>query len=130
MMGKEGDIDGYIAKVKTRGDWDYKHTGEFGDLPGIEDFGNFAFGATSQAWADGYTDGYSATVENYKLSTNLAMRGAGAYQEYFQVYNEDDGSWYDFNTKVGSTNYGDGFSDGAHIWMGAMYYYKRKGVTK
>ena len=50
------------------------------------------------------------------------------YQEYFQNYNEDDGSWNDFNTKVGSTNYGDSFRDGAHVWMGAMYSFRRKGL--
>ena len=130
MMGKEGDIEGYINKVKTNGDWDFKHVKEYRTLDGIEDFGNFAFGATSQAWADGFTEGYSATLENYKFSTNLAMRGAGAYQEYFQTYNENDGSWYDINDKPGATNYGDSFQDGANVWQGAMYYYRRKGIIK
>jgi RHS repeat-associated protein len=129
QMGQDGDIDGYIKKVGTNGDWDFKNRAEYRNLAGIEEFGNYAFGATSQAWADGYTGGISVKFSD--ISIDLAMRGAGYYQQYYQSKNHkaSDGTAFDYNDYPGSTNYGDNWRDQAHVWMGAKHYYRLKGAN-
>ncbi|MBV7317615.1 RHS repeat-associated core domain-containing protein, partial [Shewanella sp. NIFS-20-20] len=125
-LGKANDANGYINKVRTGGDWDFKNRIEYRDLPGVEEFGNYAFGATSQAWADGFTNGFSAKYPD--LSINLAMRGAGYYQQFSQApqYRSHDGTAFDINTYPGSTNFGDNWRDQAHVWMGGQFYYRQK----
>lgn len=123
QLGADGDIDGYIDGVRSGGIWDFKSRREFRNLEGIEDFGNFAFGATGAAWADGYTGGLSNQYP--ELTTNLLMRGAGAYQEFFQSYNPSDGHFYDFSPPAES-NYGDQFRDQKNIHTGAQYYFRRR----
>jgi len=123
QLGADGDIDGYIDRVRSGGIWDFKSRREYRNLEGIEDFGNFAFGATGAAWADGYTGGLSNQYPD--LTTNLLMRGAGAYQEFFQSYNPSDGHFYDFSPPAAS-NYGDQFRDQINIHTGAQYYFRRR----
>lgn len=125
-LGEDWDYKGYIDKVKEGGDWDFKNRPEYKNLPEAEDFGNFAFGATSQAWADGATRGLSSLAPNSTIQAS--MRGAGLYQQYFQPnqYRASDGSFYDRNPYPGSSNYGDNWRDGAHVWMGGKYYYKNR----
>ena len=125
-MGEALDVDGYIKKVETNGDWDFKNRAEYKSLPGVEEFGNFAFGATAQAWADGATGGLSTLLPN--VSINMAMRGAGWYQQYRQPkqYNPSDGSYSDWPSYPGSTNYGDNWRDGANVWMGGQYYFRNR----
>jgi hypothetical protein len=123
QLGADGDIDGYIDRVRSGGIWDFKSRREYRNLEGIEDFGNFAFGATGAAWADGYTGGLSN--QSPERTTNLLMRGAGAYQEFFQSYNPSDGHFYDFSPPAES-NYGDQFRDQINIYSGAQYYFRRR----
>jgi hypothetical protein len=125
-LGKSLNPKVYMDKVTSFGDWDYKNRTEYRDLEGVEEFGNFAFGATSQAWADGFSRG--ASVYSPSLTTDLAMRGAGLFQQYFQSnnYRSSDGSWYDVDRTTG-TNYGDNWRDQAHVSMGASYYYRNRG---
>lgn len=104
-----------------------KNRQEYRNLPGVEEFGNYAFGATSQAWADGFTGGVSVKFSD--ISIDLAMRGAGAYQQYYQSkqYRSSDGTVFDYNDYPGSTNYGDNWRDQSHVWMGAQHYYRLRG---
>ncbi|WP_240479490.1 hypothetical protein [Pseudoalteromonas rubra] len=126
IMGQNGDAKTYMKKVGNFGDWDFKNRIEYRSLPGVEEFGNFAFGATSQAWADGASRGLSVIFP--EISTDLAMRGAGLYQQHFQskLYRAEDGTGFDINAYPGSTNYGDNWRDQAHVWMGAQYYFRMK----
>lgn len=121
QLGVDGDSAEYISRVASGGIWDYKSRPEYEKIPGIEAFGNFAFGATAAAWADGYTNGLSNFFS--ELTTNIIMRGAGYYQEYYQQYNSSNGHWYDFSGPAAS-NYGDQFSDQMNIYYGAQYYYR------
>ncbi len=125
-IGIDRDYQAYIKKVETNGDWDFKNRAEYKSLPGVEEFGNFAFGSTAQAWADGATGGLSTVFP--KLSINLAIRGAGWYQQYRQPkqYDPLDGEFSDTAKYPGSTNYGDNWRDGAHIWMGGNYYFQNR----
>ena len=51
QLGADGGRDGYIDRVHSGGIRDFKSTREFSNLEGIEQFGNFAFGASGAAWA-------------------------------------------------------------------------------
>lgn len=126
-LGTEFDATTYIDKVREQGDWDFKNRQEYHDLKGVEQFGNFAFGATSQAWADGATGGLS--VLRPDITTDLVMRGAGLYQQHFQssLYDPDDGKFYDKSSfGSGQTNYGDNSRDAINIYGGAQYYYRNR----
>ncbi len=125
-LGENFDYDSYIKKIEGGGDWDYKNRPEYKNLPGVEEFGNFAFGATAQAWADGATRGLSTSFPN--LSINMSMRGGGWYQQnrQSQLYRPSDGTYTDTTPYPGSTNYGDNWRDGAHIWMGGKYYFRNR----
>jgi len=123
QLGELKEIETYISFVELGGLWDYKSRIEYRNLPDIEAFGNFAFGATSAAWADGATGGVSNSFPD--LTINLAMRGAGLYQEYFQKYDPRNGHWYDFSGPAAS-NYGDQFKDQADIYTGAQYYFTNR----
>ncbi|MCK0536836.1 RHS repeat-associated core domain-containing protein [Alcanivorax quisquiliarum] len=121
-LGVEGDVVGYIERVRSGGRWDFKSKPDYRGLEGIEDFGNFAYGATASAWVDGRTGGISTRYPD--ITTNILMRGAGAYQEFFQHYNPSDGHFFDFAPPARS-NYGDQFRDQMNIHQGAKYYYDR-----
>jgi len=111
----------YIFLESNRGPWNYKRRPEYKDIPGVEDFGNFAFGATASAFMDGFTSHLSAFFPD--LTTNFLMRGAGFYQEYFQRYDPSDGHWYDLSSPA-TSNYGDQFSDQMNIYYGAEFFYE------
>jgi hypothetical protein len=119
-LGENGEALTYVDKVRTGGDWDYKSRPEYRALPGIEAFGNFAFGATTAAFADGYSRGLSNMLPD--VTTNLALRGAGLYQEYFQKYSPANGHFYDL-ARPSVSNYGDQLSDSVHITQGSRYYF-------
>jgi hypothetical protein len=116
----------FLNNVAPNGVWDYKARAEYSFLPNIEAFGNFAFGNTAAAWADGYTNGLSNRFP--ALTTNLMLRGAGAVQQYVQRnYNSSDGNFLD-PVSPALSNYGDSFEDQVHIQWGAEYYFDfRKG---
>lgn len=119
-LGADGDAIGYIDLIRSGGEWDYKSRREYRNLAGIEDFGNFSFGVTGAAWADGFTEGWSNQVSG--LTTNLLMRGAGAYQEFFQSYDPSNGHFYDISLPQYS-NYGDQHGDQSAIQKGAHFYF-------
>jgi hypothetical protein len=124
MGGRIAAIE-YINKIRSGGDWDYKSRFEYRSLPDIEAFGNFAFGATTAAWLDGFSGGLSNRFQD--LTTNLTLRGAGAFQEYFQSYDPSNGHWYDKEPPAIS-NYGDSFEDQINIGQGIRWYF-REGST-
>ncbi len=93
-LGKAGNVKEYLRRVGNGGTWDFKSRHEFRLMGDIEAFGNFAFGATSAAWADGFTRGVSRFFST--ITTNFAMRGAGYYQQYYQRYNPSNGRWNDW----------------------------------
>jgi len=120
QLGESLEAKTYINFVGSGGIWDFKSRAEYANLPDIEAFGNFAFGASSIAWVDGSLGGYSVGIPD--LLTNIIMRGAGYYQECCQGYDLNNGHWYDFAYPA-TSNYGDQFSDQANIQWGAEYYF-------
>lgn len=93
----------FALKVKTEGDWDYKH-----ERPELEPFGNFHFGLTYKAtwWGGGL------------LGEEFGLRAAGGYQEFFQpeAYRPENGHFY------GDPPYGDGPEDAERIKTGYSTY--------
>jgi hypothetical protein len=81
---------------------------------------------TSSKGSINFTSAGGQSNQYPDLTTNLLLRGAGAYQEFFQKYNPSDGSFYDLSPPAES-NYGDQFNDQYNIYTGAQYYFKLKG---
>jgi len=131
LMGDDWRATDYKDKVKTKGDWDFKNRSKYKGIKGIEGFGNFAFGATSAAWAAGATNGISTLFK--PLAANIAIRGAGYYQEHNQsrLYSLSNGHFYDIDINVmgmrygplnPGTRFGDNKRDGDAILDGHIFF--------
>ena len=122
LLGELNAVRPYISLVKENGLWDYKNRNSYRKLAAIEAFGNFAFGATAAAWADGFTGGLSNGLAD--LTINIAKRGAGYYQKNEQPlhYQSSFGHWLDLALFT-NTTYGDSPADGANIELGGRYYF-------
>jgi len=95
-IGKAWDTEGYIDRLKSGGIWDFKSRDLYKDMKGIEAFSNFAYGATSASFASGFSFGISEHAPD--LTTNIAGRLAGHYQENNQSYDPANGSWNDIES--------------------------------
>jgi hypothetical protein len=74
-FGRRHDLDAFVGKVRTGGDWDFKDSqtfAHFGNRPLLQEFGNFFFGVVAHAY--GFTAGES-------------IAGAGIYQTFRQGHN-------------------------------------------
>ncbi|MCD9032614.1 hypothetical protein LDO32_12845 [Luteimonas sp. Y-2-2-4F] len=94
-----GNAQWFYDQIKAGGEWDYKTAGAQ-----YEDFGNFHFGLAAAAMG---------------IPENIALRGAGYYQENVTENSQDDwGSWHDLN----GGPYGDDPNDQANIRAGYDFY--------
>jgi hypothetical protein len=74
-FGRKHDLNAFVGKVRTGGDWDFKDSqtfAHFGNRPLLQEFGNFFFGIVAHAY--GFTAGES-------------IAGAGIYQTFRQGHN-------------------------------------------